>query len=191
MTPQPLDEQALEGVRSGRPDALEAVYRTYASPLLGWVRSQGTDVGEAEEVVEETFLELVRDCRSITGDGRALRAWLYQATRRNLIDHHRAQQRDRSVPSPTLPDHPTAERLPEEVVADRTLDGPVEDALRALSPSQREAVTLRYLSDLSVAEIATVTGRSRVAVRQLLHTGRRSMAHHLERRPVTGEEVRG
>lgn len=189
MIPAPLDEQVVEGVRSARPDALEAVYLTYAGPLLGWVCSQGTDRTAAEEVVEETFLELVRDCRSISGDARSLRAWLYQATRRNLIDHHRARARDRSIPSSEIPDHPTTDRPTEEQVTDTALEGPVEDALQALSHSQREVVTLRYLSDLSVPEIAAVTGRSSVAVRQLLHTGRRSMARRLDRPTTAPREV--
>ncbi len=185
VTPTSVDDDVIEGVRSARPDALEAAYRAYAGPLLGWVRSQGTEGCAAEEVVEETFLELVRDCRSITGGSTSLRAWLYQVTRRNLTDHHRARQRDRSIPSEALPDHPSPDPSTADVV--NRLDGPVEAALQALSPGQREVVALRYLADLTMAEIATVTGRSPVGGRQLLHTGRRAMAARLRR---TTMEVR-
>jgi RNA polymerase sigma-70 factor, ECF subfamily len=189
VDPPSIDDAVLEGVRSARPDALEAVYRTYVGPLIGWVRSQGEDHATAEEVVEETFFDLVRGCRRIDGDGPALRAWLYQATRRNLIDHHRSRGRDRSTPTATLPEAASDTPSVEDQVAALSLDPAIVAALDRLTPLQREAVTLHYLADLSIAEVARVTGRSSVAVRQLLHTGRRTLARRLDHRP-TRVEVR-
>lgn len=180
VVPTPsLDDDVLEGVRSARPDALGVVYRTYAPALLGWVRSQGVDPPTAEDVVEETFVELVRDCRSITGDGRSLRAWLFTATRRNLLDHHRARHRDRSVGVDRLPEVVSTAPSPDDAVAGRVGHGPLGDALARLSPAQREVIALRYLCDLPTADVAAITGRSGVAVRQLLATARRSMAGRL------------
>lgn len=64
-------------------------------------------------------------------------------------------------------------------------DGPFEDehplidlapALRRLSPSQRAAVYLHYVADLSVREVATLMGTSSAAVRVHLMRGRRRLA---------------
>lgn len=182
-----LDDDVIEGVRSARPDALDAVYRAYAPVLLGWVRSQGVDVSTAEDVVEETFVELVRGCRSITGDDRSLRAWLFTATRRNLLDHRRTRQRDRSTVVGEVPEVASTVPSPDDAVAGRVEHGPLADALADLTAAQREVVALRYLCDLSTAEVAAVTGRSGMAVRQLLVTARRSLAGRLAvRREATG-----
>lgn len=181
MATPALDDDLIEGVRSARSDALEVVYRTYAPALLGWVRSQGVDASTAEDVVEETFVELVRDCRSLSGDGRALRAWLFRATRHNLLDQRRRAGRDRSVTTGQLPEVAHPAPGPDEAVTGRYEHGPVAAALALLTPAQREVLTLRYLSDLPVSEVAGVTGRSSVAVRQLLVTARRAMADRMRR----------
>jgi RNA polymerase sigma-70 factor, ECF subfamily len=53
------------------------------------------------------------------------------------------------------------------------------DALHALSPHQRAAVSLHYLEDRSTPEIADLLGCSESTVRVHLHRGRLALAHHL------------
>ena len=58
--------------------------------------------------------------------------------------------------------------------------GEVRTALVALPEAQREALTLRYLAELSHREVAEQTGRSEAAVRQLCHRGLRSLRGLIE-----------
>jgi RNA polymerase sigma-70 factor, ECF subfamily len=59
------------------------------------------------------------------------------------------------------------------------LDQRLVDALHALSPHQRAAVSLHYLEDRSTAEIADLLGCSEATARVHLHRGRHALAHHL------------
>jgi RNA polymerase sigma-70 factor (ECF subfamily) len=59
------------------------------------------------------------------------------------------------------------------------LDPDILDALHALSPHQRAAVSLHYLEDRSTPEIAELLGCSESTARVHLHRGRQALAHHL------------
>lgn len=167
------DEVAV-GVRGADPDALAEVFRVFSGPLSAWLSTELRDRTSVEEVVEETFLDLVKDCRAIDGDARSIRAWLYRAARHNLLDHVRREQRDRSDPTDELP-----ERITGDDLAVGAIDADTARALRAvvaqLPAAQREVVTMRYLAELDTAETAAITGRSEIAVRGLLHRGLRKL----------------
>jgi RNA polymerase sigma-70 factor, ECF subfamily len=66
--------------------------------------------------------------------------------------------------------------LPEQPQA---LDPDLLDALHALSPHQRAAVSLHYLEDRSTPEIADLLGCSESTARVHLHRGRHALAQHL------------
>ena len=61
----------------------------------------------------------------------------------------------------------------------QALDADLLDALHALSPHQRAAVSLHYLDDRPTPEIADLLGCSESTARVHLHRGRQALAHHL------------
>jgi RNA polymerase sigma-70 factor (ECF subfamily) len=66
--------------------------------------------------------------------------------------------------------------LPDEAVGDEAeLPSELTEALRELSPEQRAAVFLHYIADLSVREIARLSGSTAATVRVRLHRARRSL----------------
>ena len=91
-----------------------------------------------------------------------LRGWLLTIAHNKAIDHHRANGR-RPVPVAEVAETAVEDRLPEP--------GGAWDAVAALPPKQRAAVTLRFAADLPHAEIAAALGCSPEAARRSLHEG--------------------
>ncbi len=91
---------------------------------------------------------------------------------RQVVDERRRAwwQRERSVGS--VPDGSHSTSGFDDDVADRLL---LLDLLAALPPRQRHAVVLRYLEDLSVAEVATLLGCTEGTVKRAAHDGLRSL----------------
>jgi len=152
------------------------VFRALAPPLHSWLRSQVRDAHSAEDLVEETFLELVRNCRGVTGGPQAIRAWVYRAARNNLYDLRRRQGRRPERLMDTLPEERAAELSPAEQVVDKDTAAALRTALAALPPKQQEVLTLRYLGDLSGPEVAEVLDTTEGAVRSLQHRGVAALA---------------
>jgi RNA polymerase sigma-70 factor (ECF subfamily) len=181
----PFSEAIAEGVRVGDPDALAAVYRALVDPLTAWLRSQVRDPHRAEDLAEETFLELVRSCRSLSGGPFAIRAWLYRAAQRNLIDSYRYRARRPEDLTDEAPEVAAdAAGGPEERAVAGDEAARVRAALAQLSPDQAQVLALRFLANLSAPEVAEITGKTEGAVRALQHRGVATLARLIRAQAV-------
>jgi RNA polymerase sigma-70 factor, ECF subfamily len=177
----PLDG-LVDAVRAGDPEAIAEVYLVVAPGLRGYLRRQVRHGEVADDLVEQTFLELLESAHGLRAEGgAALRAWLYRAARHNLLDwRRRAERRSdhelRARHTASLVD-PTADD-PAEVAS--SADPALEAALAQLTALQREVLELRLVADLPVAEVARITGRTRGAVALVQHRALRRLASLLD-----------
>jgi DNA-directed RNA polymerase specialized sigma24 family protein len=120
-----------------------ALYQVHYPALVRLAALLIPDLATAEDIVQDAFAA-VHGRWHVQPDADAALAYL-----RWSVVH-----RSRSVPA-----------LGEPVAGTGEPGSAVMSALRALSPSQREVVVLRYFADLPEAEIAAATGMSMAAVR--------------------------
>jgi RNA polymerase sigma-70 factor (ECF subfamily) len=167
-----------DGVRARDPDAIAACYTALHEPLFRFLICQCGDRFLAEDLVLQTFEELIRHGERIRGGGEAIRAWVFRAARNNLIDERRKVGRRGDVP---LGDE-TAERYitddpgPEERALNAIGDRRLQAAITRLSDDQREVISLRFGAGLTGPEIARVTGKSTNAVKSLQHRALATLA---------------
>ena len=109
---------------------------------------------------------------------RAVRSWLWSIAARKAIDAHRSSAR-RATPIPD-PEPPAVESLP--------VDPDIWEDVARLPTKQREAVTLRFMADLSHREIADVLQMNEAAVRRNVFEGLRRLRHELA--PVSTPDQR-
>jgi RNA polymerase sigma-70 factor (sigma-E family) len=145
--------------------AVTAIYTTHYRSLVRLAALLVRDVATAEEVVQDSFVAMHGGWRRLRDSDKAL-SYLRQSVvnRSRSVLRHRVVV-DRNAPKPA-PDMPSAEHGA-IVLLERSA---VVSALRTLPPRQREALVLRYYGDLSEAQIASVMGISRGAVKS--HTAR-------------------
>lgn len=175
---EPLDH-LIASVRRGDRDAIAAVYLEVAPALRGFLRRRVPHGEVADDLVEQTFVELIEGCERIRGDGRSLRAWLFRAARNNLHDWRKRADR-RGEHQLTARHTATLEDTdgdPADQVAVADLDPTLVAALAQLTDEQRDVVELRLVAGLSLAQVADITGRRVGAVKALQHRAvRRLMA---------------
>ncbi len=140
----------------------------HAAAVLATLRGAVGREG-AEDAFQETFLAALRAYPSLR-DARNLRGWLVTIAHRKAIDHHRARGRA-AVPVAAVREEPVFDPDP--------ADDTVWDAVAALPPKQRAAVTLRFASDLPHEEIAEALGCSPEAARRSLHEGLKRLRKEL------------
>jgi len=120
----------------------------------------------AEDVTAQVFLEAIEGIRRYRDRGRPIGAWLLAIARHRSLDAIRKRRREsRSDPPP-----PGSAGEPAS---------PALEALRVLTPEQREVVHLRFVEDLSIETVAAMTGRSPGAVKSLQHRALRQLRVHL------------
>ena len=145
--------------------AVTAIYSEHYRSLVRLAAFLVRDTSTAEEVVQDSFVAMHGAWRRLRDTDKAL-SYLRQSVvnRSRSVLRHRMVV-DKNTPKPP-PDMPSAEHGA-IIQLERSA---VVSALRALPDRQREALVLRYYGDLSEAQIASVMGISRGAVKS--HTAR-------------------
>lgn len=172
--PHPLDTH-VDGVRHRSEDAFRAVYLATADDLLSFAYGMVSDLRTAEDIVQQTFVELVRSAPKIRGGGRSLRAWLFRSVRYGCLDEYRRRSRRPEVLAEDVPDLPAP-----DAVGEMHLDPVLETALMSLTPRHRTVVILRHVVGLSGDEIAKVIKTSRRAAYAVLSRAEASLRRSLE-----------
>ena len=172
--PHPLDTH-VAGIRSRSDAAFRAVYDAVADDLLSFAFGMLNDRKTAEDVVQQSFVELVRSAHKIKGDGRSLRAWLFKSVRYGCLDEYRRRSRRPEIPHETLPDHGQSTDLLVE-----HLDPALESALNKLTKRHRTVVLLRHVVGLTPEEIAKIIGSSRRATYAVLSRAEERLRSNLD-----------
>ncbi len=174
----PLDSW-VDGVREGSNDAFRHVYEATVDGLVSFAFGMIGDRRTAEDIVQQSFVELVAAAPKFRGDGRALRAWLYKSVRFGCLDEYRRRSRRPEIPSDELPDVPIQDHDP----SSQDLDPSLEEALVSLSRRHRTLVILRHVVGLSGEEIASVMGMTRRAVYSALSRAENNLRNALGETP--------
>lgn len=158
-------ERAVADLRD--PATFREVYAEMLPRIYSFVYHRcGANAAVAEDVTQEAFLAAVREVKKGTVVQEPT-SWLFGLARHKLYDHFRHEAREERKLALVW------DAQPEGGWDD---SGPDPDlalaALAAMPPTQRNALTLRYLDGLSVPEIAEVLDRSVHASESLLARGR-------------------
>ena len=146
-----------ESLAAGDPEAFAALYDRLAVRLLGAARTMTGSPADAEDVVQDLFVELARG-RARLAAVADLEAYVFTMLRNAVRRRGRRAALDRRVVLAIAERHRvsgtcagTAAELPDDALA---------AAVAALPESQREVVALKIDAGLTFAEIAAVTGTS-------------------------------
>ncbi len=151
-------------------DALAALYRTHAAPLVRMLWLFLGDRAWAEDVAQEAFVRMHMSWRKIADPDRAggyLRVTALNLARTQL---RRLEVSRRHAETP-LNDHASAE----DTAIERADDARVRAALLQLPERQRACLVLQFFADLSYDDIAATMGISVNSVKTHLQRGRESL----------------
>ncbi|MEJ5223790.1 MAG: sigma-70 family RNA polymerase sigma factor [Anaerolineales bacterium] len=147
--------------------ALTAIYDRYNQPLYYYALRLLGDPSLAEDCVAETFARFLNAIRNGGGPENYLKAYLYRSIHNWISDYYRRQ------PPPTIElDDRLADDMdndPAETVDAHITQQRVRNALRLLTPDQRQVIYLRYVEGWELDEVAQVIQKPVGAVKSLQH----------------------
>ncbi len=181
------DERLVALIREGHDRAFEVLFNRYQSRLLAFCRHLVGSPQDAEDVLQEVFAAAHA---AILADNRAINArpWLYRIARNRSLNHLRRPTAE-GVDSMDVHPHENGTSTLEQVQRREELRSIVAD-VHELPETQRTALTLRAIDDLSYTDIAQTMGTTLPSVKSLLVRARMSLAESSEARILTCDEVR-
>ena len=173
------DEWIAVRCQLGERAAFDELIQRWHGPIWEYVRRLSDDDDVAQDIAQDIWLRVLRGIGRLR-DPAKLRAWLFGIAHRTWIDTLRKKYAVvvadiDEVDRHELPDPMIADDLEQEITA-------VEQELSRLPPIEREALTLFYLRELSLQEIAQALDIPVGTVKSRLHRARRML-----RRELTGK----
>jgi len=189
----PDDELMLVArLRAGDTGAFDEVYDAYRPRVFAFLLRMTRSRTLAEDLLDETWLRLVRHAPRLLPDTR-MGPWLFTVAR-NLYWTYRRDSLVEEIAIPDLPSlwpSPLAWPSPFDLAAAGELERRVERALSTLSSQYREVLLLVGHEGLSPTDAAAVCGISAEALRQRLSRARAALARKLRETPAVAVLKKG
>ena len=177
------DQQLMNSILRRRPDALERLYKRYRVVLKSIIMQVLHDDTEADDVLQEVFLQVWDRAPSYSAGKGKLMSWLCTLARRRAIDRlrqHSAYRRatDRYEVSCNHSDKGFDESHTVEREAFRyDLRSLLDQQLNTLPPNQREVIRLAFLEEMSQREISALTQTPLGTVKTRIELGIKKLSH--------------
>ena len=161
------DETLMTRFCQGDTRAFDALFQRHARPVHGYLCRLTGSPAAAEDLVQQTFLSLVRS-RGRFLEGARVKPWLYAIATNAARDWQRRRRPEDLTAAGELPTSVPAEA---PAPRDAGLERAVQKALAQLPEGQRLPIMLHRFEGMGFAEIAEAMGLTETAVKVRAHRG--------------------
>jgi RNA polymerase sigma-70 factor (ECF subfamily) len=176
-----LDTDTVAPIETNAQEAITALVREYSTTLYRVAYSVTRNAGEAEDVVQETFLRVLRHQHRLA-ELREPRVWLVRIAWNLVLDRKR-----RSKTRPETQDIeelvrilPAGEMSVDDALIEAQKHARILELIDKLPAKEREVLLLSAVEELPTAQIAAVLNTTESTIRSRIFRARRALAAMLE-----------
>lgn len=174
------DDNAVALACRGNPEAFSHLYEKNVTRIYNYIYYRIGSASDAEDITSRVFYRAFGHINSYVEKGVPFSAWLYRIAHNLIANWHRDNLRRKEVP---LEDHlelPHRADQPEKMLEKNQETELLLRGIRKISPDRQQLILLKYLENLSNAEIAQIMGRSEGAIKSLYHRALLSLREEME-----------
>ncbi|HLX69811.1 MAG TPA: sigma-70 family RNA polymerase sigma factor [Verrucomicrobiae bacterium] len=174
--PQPIsDEELARQTRAGSLESFEELVARYQGRIYRFVRNFCRAETDTREITQDTFVRAYQAIAQFD-PRQSFAGWLFAIARHKCIDHYRAAK---PVSNAALPEQHDDNDPAAQLARREDSENLWRVARRHLSEVQFQALWLKYVDELEVADIARALGKTRTHVKVLLFRSRQILAAKL------------
>jgi RNA polymerase sigma-70 factor (ECF subfamily) len=163
------EEEVLMRASEGDRDSFGQLYERYIDRIFNYVYYRTGNTHDAEDLTARVFQRAMNHIHNYTDRGVPFSAWLYRIAHNLVANWHRDRSRRQEIPLNELPVLPSREDRPETTLVRSQEQDSLLRLLRQLPPERQTLLILKFVENMSNAEIGQIMGRSEGAVKSLYH----------------------
>jgi RNA polymerase sigma-70 factor (ECF subfamily) len=153
------------------PEAFGMLYDEYVDQIFRYVYYKVGNLVESQDLTGQTFLKAFENINSYEMRDVAFSSWLYRIAHNLVVDFFRRESKRENVPIDEQPPTPSTQGNPVETVLADLESERLYRAMHKLTHNQREVLVLKFIDNLSNAQVAEIMGISVGAVKSTQKRG--------------------
>ena len=171
--------ELIRRAQQGDKPAIGELYRSHVDVIYRYIWARVRDDSVTEDLTAQVFLKALEGLPSYKPTGKPFLAWLYRIAYARIVDHWRKQQRRVEVPlEDTLP---APEAQPGEFLEAEADWATAIDLVAQLTDDQQDVVILRFIGEMSLADVAETVGKTVGATKAIQYRALATLARLLEK----------
>lgn len=164
---QPEENQIAQIIETARqdPKAFGELYLLYVQPVYRYLFSRIGNQAEAEDATAQTFLAALERFQSYRHDGY-FASWLFSIARNKSVDYFRKQRKETSLDAVEFVHDET--NLLQQIIKTERISS-LSKLIGSLPDDEQELIRLRFVADLSFAEIGHILGQKEDTIKKSIY----------------------
>jgi RNA polymerase sigma-70 factor (ECF subfamily) len=167
--PEYKEDAVLARASQGDKDAFGELYEHYMERIFNYVYYRTGNVHDAEDLTARVFQRAMNHIHNYTDRGVPFSAWLYRIAHNLVANWHRDRSRKQEIPLDDVPILPARGDHPETNLVRTEKQDALLRLIRRLPSERQNLLILKFVENMSNAEIGQIMGRSEGAVKSLYH----------------------
>ena len=163
------EEDVLNRAAQGEQEAFGMLYERYIDRIFNYVYYRTGNLHDAEDLTARVFQRAMNHIKNYTDRGVPFSAWLYRIAHNLVANWHRDRSRRQEIPINEVPILPSKGDHPERNLVRSQEEDTLLRLIRRLPPERQNLLILKFVENMSNAEIGAIMGRSEGAVKSLYH----------------------
>jgi RNA polymerase sigma-70 factor (ECF subfamily) len=165
------DEELADQLQSGDAEALAVLFKRHSPLLFGIAKRILRSDSEAEDAVQQIFLDVFRSIHQFDPEKGTFKTWLLMFAYHRTFNSRRSQIANRFFDTDPLEEGFAGSNLTDKRCSTAENSILVAQVLKSLQPRQRRTIELIYYEGLTAEEVSSKTGESVRVVRHNLYRG--------------------
>ncbi len=163
------EDEVLTRASQGDREAFGLLYERYIDRIFNYVYYRTGNLHDAEDLTARVFQRAMNHIKNYTDRGVPFSAWLYRIAHNLVANWHRDRSRKQEIPINDVPVLPSKGDHPERNLVRSQEEEALLKLIRRLPGERQNLLILKFVENMSNAEIGAIMGRSEGAVKSLYH----------------------
>ncbi|MCY4063573.1 MAG: sigma-70 family RNA polymerase sigma factor [Chloroflexi bacterium] len=164
-----LDEGQLVALAKEDKAAFGELYERYLPKIYSYVYYRTGNVHDAEDLTAKVFFRALSHISNYVEKGVPFQAWLYRIAHNLVANWHRDQGRRKIIALDEYVAYPLKTEAPDRLAEEQEERTQLLEAVRGLPEDRQQLLLLKFVDQMSNAEIGAIMGRTEGAIKSLYH----------------------